>query len=109
MTKIDHNGGPLIDGDRGAIAERLYRDVRYCLCIRRYVAWNPAQWYVWNERLERAQAELDRVIGRNPSSAKPDPRFIGLRPISPLRVSLSAERQRRATPRLEGNQTAKEL
>jgi hypothetical protein len=73
MTLIGHNGGPPIDDDRGATAERLYREVRYCLRIRRYVAWDPAQWRFWNERLELAQAELDRVNGRNPSSAKPNP------------------------------------
>jgi hypothetical protein len=37
MTQIGHNGGPLIDDDRGATAELLYRDVRYRLRIRRYV------------------------------------------------------------------------
>jgi hypothetical protein len=73
MTRIGHNGGPLIDDDCGATAKRLYRDVRYCLRIRRYVSWDPMQWRVWNERLELAQAELDRVNRRNPSSAKPNP------------------------------------
>jgi hypothetical protein len=74
MTQIGHNGGPPIDDDCGATAERLYQDVRYCLRIRRYVAWDPAQWSLWNERLELAQAELDRVNRKNPSSAKPNPR-----------------------------------
>ena len=72
MTLIGHNGGPPIDDDREA-ADRLYREVRYCLRIRRYVAWDPAQWRVWNERLELAQAELDQLNSRNPSPAKPNP------------------------------------
>jgi hypothetical protein len=41
---------------------------------------------------------------------KPLADFTPMRPISaPSPASLSAERQRRATPRLEGNQTEKEL
>ena len=47
MTQIGHNGGPPIDDDCGATGERLYQDVRYCLRIRRYVAWDPAQWSLW--------------------------------------------------------------
>lgn len=72
MTLIGHNGGPPIGDDREA-ADRLDREVRYCLRMRWYAAWDPAQWRLWNERVELAQTELDRVKSRNASPAKSIP------------------------------------